>query len=79
MKDSIIVGLLQNTAILLASAMIYEYIWIKNENSNKILPKVISGLILGGICVILMFTPWTLIPGILFDTRSVLLSITGLF
>jgi PAS domain S-box-containing protein len=79
MKESIIVGLLQNTAILLASTMIYEYIWIKNENSKKVLPKVISGLIMGGISVILMFTPWTWIPGIVFDTRSVLLSITGLF
>ncbi|HKI89148.1 MAG TPA: LytS/YhcK type 5TM receptor domain-containing protein, partial [Draconibacterium sp.] len=79
MNESIIVGLLQNTAILLASAMIYEYFWIQNEDVKKLQPKIISGLILGGISVILMFTPWTLIPGIVFDTRSVLLSITGLF
>ena len=79
MNNSIIVGLLQNTAILLASAMIYEYIWVQNEDTKKLQPKIISGLILGGVCIILMFTPWTLVPGIVFDTRSVLLSITGLF
>ncbi len=79
MNESIIIGLLQNTAILLASAMIYEYVWIQNEDTKKLQPKIISGLILGGISVILMFSPWTFIPGIVFDTRSVLLSITGLF
>ena len=79
MNNSIIVGLLQNTAILLASAMIYEYIWVQNEDTEKLQPKIISGLILGGVCIILMYTPWTLIPGLVFDTRSVLLSITGLF
>ena len=79
MNNSIIVELLQNTAILLASAIIYEYTWVQNEGTKKLQPKIISGLILGGVCIILMFTPWTLAPGIVFDTRSVLLSITGLF
>ncbi len=79
MKDSIIIGLLQNTAILLAFAMLYESFWIKNENSKTIIAKILTGFFLGGICVLLMFTPWTLVPGIVFDTRSVMISISGLF
>jgi PAS domain S-box-containing protein len=80
MKESIIIGLLQNTAILLAFAMLYQNIWIKNEEAAKSFSaKIIAGLVISGIGVILMFTPWTLVPGIVFDTRSVLLSVSGLF
>ncbi|WP_372644384.1 LytS/YhcK type 5TM receptor domain-containing protein [Ancylomarina sp.] len=79
MKDSIIIELLQNTAILLAFAMVYENFWIKDDNYKSIGKKILIGLILSGICVVLMFTPWTWAPGIVFDTRSVMISISGLF
>jgi PAS domain S-box-containing protein len=38
-----------------------------------------TGLIIGAIGMVLMLTPWTSSVGITFDTRSVLLSISGLF
>ncbi|MDH3381363.1 MAG: ATP-binding protein [Flavobacteriaceae bacterium] len=79
MNTSIIVGLLQNTAILLALAMFYENFWIIDENNKSIKAKLITGMVLGGIGTILMFTPWVLEPGVVFDTRSVMLSIAGLF
>ncbi len=37
------------------------------------------GLLIGGICLILMNTPWIYGQGLIFDTRSILLSISGLF
>jgi PAS domain S-box-containing protein len=79
MKDSIIIELLQNTAILLAFALLYENFWINNENSKSIGAKIKIGLILSGIGVVLMFTPWSWVPGIVFDTRSVMITIAGLF
>ena len=79
MKESIIVGLLQNTAILLAFSMIYDYWWIKNDESRSLLNKILTGFVIGIIGIILMLTPWILIPGIVFDTRSVVLSVSGLF
>ncbi len=79
MENSFIIELLQNTAILLAFAMLYENFWIKNENSKSISAKILIGLILSGIGILLMFTPWKLAPGIVFDTRSVMISISGLF
>ena len=79
MNQSIILGLIQNTAILLAFAMLYENTWLKDEEKKSILSKIITGLILGGIGVVLMFTPWTFVPGIVFDTRSVMISVSGLF
>ena len=79
MNNSIIVGLLQNTAILLALAMFYENFWLVNKDNKRLKAKLITGIILGGIGTILMFTPWVLEPGVVFDTRSVMLSIAGLF
>jgi len=79
MKESFFVALLHNTAILLAFAMLYENFWLKNERNKSIATKILTGLIIGAIGILLMFTPWLMIPGIVFDTRSVMLSIAGLF
>jgi hypothetical protein len=79
MKESIIIGLLQNTAILLAFTMLYEHFWIKKDGNKTISTKIITGFFLSGIGIVLMFTPWTWTPGIVFDTRSVMISISGLF
>jgi diguanylate cyclase (GGDEF)-like protein/PAS domain S-box-containing protein len=38
-----------------------------------------SGVIFGGICVVCMLTPLALEPGVIFDARSVILSMAGLF
>ncbi len=78
MNKSIIVGLLQNTAILLALSLIYEF-WWSFETYRKLINKYITGIYIGIAGIILMLTPWTLVPGIIFDTRSVLLSVSGLF
>lgn len=79
MKESILIGLLQNTAILLAFSMLYQNVWIKNEAIKSISAKIIVGLALSSIGIILMFTPWMMVPGISFDVRSVLLAVSGLF
>jgi PAS domain S-box-containing protein len=79
MDKSIVIGLLQNTAILLAFSMLYENMWMKKEDTRKFSKKVLTGLVLGAIGIVIMYTPWQLSPGIVFDTRSVMLSISGLF
>lgn len=79
MKESIILGLIQNTSILLVFSMLYDFFGSRNEQSKSLLIKIATGVILGGIGVVLILTPWTFIPGIFFDTRSVMLSVAGLF
>lgn len=79
MESSIVIGLIQNTAILLTFSMVYDYSWIKNEESMTITKKILTGFIIGFMGIVLMMTPWKMLPGIVFDTRSVLLSFTGLF
>jgi signal transduction histidine kinase/CheY-like chemotaxis protein len=79
MKESIIVGLLQNTAILLAFSLVYDFWWNKNAEPKNNLNKILTGFVIGIIGIVIMLTPWILIPGLMFDTRSVMLSVSGLF
>ncbi len=79
MNQPIFLGLIQNTAILLALGMLYDYFWAKDEESKSFGFKLLAGIIIGAIGIILILTLWTLVPGLVFDTRSVMLSISGLF
>lgn len=79
MQGSILISLLQNTAILLSFSILYDNFWVKNEEQRSIQNKILIGAIIGAIGIVLMMSPWTLIPGIVFDTRSVMLSVSGLF
>lgn len=79
MESSIVIGLLQNIAILLAFTMLYENFWVENESSKGFWAKILVGIVLSGIGVILIFTPWQLVPGLVFDTRTIMISISGLF
>lgn len=79
MNESIIIGLIQNIAILVAFAMLYENFWLRNDKPRGLWSKIFTGFIVGLIGTVLMFTPWTMAPGLVFDTRSVMLSVTGVF
>jgi len=79
MNDHIILGLVQNAALLLALVVIFDTIGPHFHPGRFSLQHVITGLLIGVIGMSVMLTPWVLIPGIIFDTRSVLLSISGLF
>ncbi len=59
--------------------MLYQSVWIKNEATKGTSTKILTGFVLSSIGVILMSTPWMMVPGIAFDMRSVLLSVSGLF
>ena len=79
MENPFYIGLLENAAILIAVAVLYDFIWLKADKSRKLPLQALLGLLLGGIGIILMKSPWTLVDGIVFDTRSILLTISGLF
>ncbi|MCM0082627.1 PAS domain S-box protein [Geomonas sp. Red32] len=46
---------------------------------NKRVRDLLTGVLAGLICVAVMLTPWPMEKGLYFDTRSVLLSLSGLF
>jgi PAS domain S-box-containing protein len=79
MNNSLIIGLLQNASILLIFAVLYDFFNLKKDNPKYKFIKLVVGFILGILGIILIATPWKFVPGIAFDTRSILLSVTGLF
>ncbi|WP_051617028.1 PAS domain S-box protein [Desulfonatronovibrio hydrogenovorans] len=72
-------GLVQNAALLLAAALLFDFFALSWRPGRTILHKVMVGLALGGICILLMASAWPMLPGVVFDTRSILISISGLF
>lgn len=79
MSFNLIIGLLQNIAILLAVTLLYDITWSNETVFTKIKNRVVVGVILGGVAVLLMLSSFELYPGFLIDTRTVLMVIAGLF
>lgn len=79
MIGSLFLSLIQNTAVLLSFSMLYEYYLKREESLERISDKIVAGIVIGGIGLVLMLTTWTLRPGLVFDTRTILLSVSGLF
>lgn len=73
------VSLFVNIAFLLSLALIFDLLNLKVRRQNILTKQILIGILIGGIGVLVMLTPWVLMPGIVFDTRSVLLSTSGLF
>jgi len=71
--------LVQNIALLLALVLIVDVISPRWPIAQRSLGQVLVGIVIGAIGITLMLTPWVQAPGLVFDTRSVLLGISGLF
>ena len=68
-----------NNATLLLSLTILYQLFISHQDNNKLLVQVASGLLFGLVVIIGMSLPVHLMPGVIFDARSVILSLGGLF
>ena len=79
MEQNFWVSLIQNVTILLSFSMMYDYFWVRKQNKFNILYLILVGVFLAGVGYILIRTPWTMVDGIIFDSRTVLLSTAGLF
>jgi PAS domain S-box-containing protein len=78
MSIAIISDLIYNAALLLALGIIFEVITLR-KSGNSFVSQVITGLFLGGVTVAVMINPWVVVQGVIFDTRSIILSVTGMF
>ena len=79
----IILNLIQNTALLMALAIIQQLLVnspaIRRLRCYGLLAPILSGFIFGGLGIVGMMTPLRFAPGIIFDGRSIILSVAGLF
>ena len=79
MSDASLIGLVQNAALLLAAAFIFDAAVIRGQTGQTFYGRIIAGFAVGAIGIAVMLTPWTFRPGIVFDLRSVLIATSGLF
>ncbi|HWP21631.1 MAG TPA: PAS domain S-box protein [Candidatus Cryosericum sp.] len=77
MEQSGVLALLNNIALLLVISVAYEVTYLLPKKFDRIQP-VINGVLLSFICIAIMSMPFTLQPGIFYDTRSVLISVAAL-
>ena len=78
MNSDTFMGLVNNAALLLALAVLYDVL-PPPPNTRRRVQAISTGVLLGFIGMAIMLTPWRFSAGVIFDTRSILLSIAGLF
>jgi PAS domain S-box-containing protein len=70
--------LIQNAALLVSMTLVYGVIE-RGGRWSKPVRRIAGGLAVASITVGVMLVPWEFVPGIQFDTRSIVLSVSGLF
>lgn len=78
MSGETIIGVINNAAFLMALVLLYESLPVRRKTSSSI-PQLLSGILIGAIAIAIMLNPWRFAHGVIFDTRSVLLSLSGLY
>ncbi len=79
MNENIIFGLVNNAALLMALGLLYDTVSGSKKARGSSFYQIVSGLLIGGIAIVLMATPVRWEPGVIFDTRTILLGLAGLF
>src|SRR5450759_961091 len=79
MNQNIIVGLVSNAALLLSLGLIYDAFFHEKRAVFPLTRQVLVGLTIGAVAIVLMLTPVKWETGIIFDTRTILLGLTGLY
>ena len=79
MISSTFIGLMNNAGLLLALVLFYDTVVLRRQGRSPAFDRILTGIVLGAIGILLMLTSWEYTQGIVFDTRSVLLCISGLF
>ena len=75
--QAVLMGLFYNAALLLALSAIYEVTSAIPSKIQRAQP-IINGLLIALISIAIMSFPFRLQTGVIFDTRSILLSVTAL-
>ncbi|GEM_PF-451772 len=77
MEREVLLALFNNATLLLALSVIYEVAYLF-PFKNKNIQLVFTGILIALTCGAVMGMPFTLQSGIIFDTRSILISVTAL-
>ncbi|QQX79135.1 EAL domain-containing protein [Shewanella sp. KX20019] len=79
MEQSLIFSLIQNAALLLAMVFVYDAFPRSHKRELDVLWRIGIGALVGVIAVSVMLSPWQYSDGVFFDSRTVILGISGMF
>ncbi|MBN1531442.1 MAG: PAS domain S-box protein [Spirochaetes bacterium] len=79
MNSTLMLGLVYNATLLLAIALLFDMTSLRMRTGHAALRQIPIGIVLGIIGITIMLNSHEIVPGITFDTRSVLLGIAGLY
>jgi len=72
--------LLYNAALLVATAVVFDTAPTRDQSHTRSLKMQLGhGLALAAVAAVSMLTPWTVVPGVVFDARSVVIGLSALF
>lgn len=74
-----VVGIFYNASLLITLSFFFANIIINNNGPYRVAKMVGVGFFIGILGISLMLNPIFLLPGVFFDTRSILLTVTGFF
>lgn len=77
MKE-VLTSLISNVSLLIVFGMMANGFVVRRDR-HELISELFCGLFIGFISIALMVTPWQMAPGVIFDARSVLLSVSALF
>ena len=78
MNSTFLLALLENVEMLIALSALSQVITLL-DRKRPVWEAAVRGVVFGIVGILLMMFPYTLEAGITFDSRSILLSLTGLF
>jgi PAS domain S-box-containing protein len=79
MNKAFFLQLVFNASLLLTLALIYDLLAVRWRIGRASLRQVPAGIVIGLVGVIVMLASWKMEPGIVFDTRSILIGVSGLY
>jgi signal transduction histidine kinase/ActR/RegA family two-component response regulator len=79
MEESISLILIHNAALLITMAYIYSLLSVYEKEYNSQWIRLFLGVMVSAIGLSIMLTSWEMQPGLMFDTRTVLLAASGLY
>ncbi len=74
-----VLDMIHNLALLLAIAYVFDLITARWPRKKTFQTQVLFGGFIGAIGMAAMTVPWAVAPGVIIDSRSILLGISGLF